>query len=75
MKNSCFRTTVSSLQKRNIIRIQRQKLGYSARLTPDITRGDFNKIGGDRKNSKNITAPEKIETGDPLAPSGFVCYV
>ena len=32
MKNSCFPTSASSLQKRNVVRIQRQKFGYGALL-------------------------------------------
>ena len=38
MENFCFRTSASSLIKRNIVRIYRQKFGYSASIR--ILRGE-----------------------------------
>ena len=80
MKNSCFRTSASSLLKRTLVRIQRQKLGYSALLR--IKREDTSiKLKWDtfetQKNFEKIKthSTEKKLKGDPLVSSGFVSYV
>ena len=61
MKNSCFRTSASFLLKRKIVRIYRQKFGYSA-LFRIIRRGLQKKSKrpfGDKKNRKEVAQCRK----------------
>ena len=63
LKNSCLKTSASS------------KVGVEF-FTPDIMRGNFNKIEGGKKSirKKDSQCRKTIER-DPLVSSGFVCYV